>query len=401
MNEVQGKYNTAKVYTDLVEPECLNQIKDFCDKEYLKGESIRIMPDCHAGAGVSIGFTSTFHKGVDPLTIGVDIGCGMEVINLGKSDIDLKLLDEACKTVIKSGKNVFNEPQENMIGGVSSIKGLLSKVKAPIDVNRALCSVGTLGGGNHFVELDKDDEGNVYLVIHSGSRHLGVEVTNYYSDIAHQVDKKAFDKLKKMLIEDLKSKGKHKEIQDTLKKLVPPVAKGYLTGDNLKDYLHDIEIVQEFASVNRKTMAKFILQYLKVRLTSLGERFETIHNYIDLERKIIRKGSVSAEKGEKLIIPMNMRDGSLICEGKGNADWNYSAPHGAGRIMSRAKAKKTLDVEVFKKEMSSVYSTTVCEETLDESPMSYKPMHSIINNVKDTVTVEKIIKPIYNFKAVE
>ena len=401
MNEVTGKYNTAKVFTDLFEPECLEQIKDFCNKEYLKGESIRIMPDVHAGKNITVGFTSTFSKGVDPLTIGVDIGCGMEVVNLGKVDIDLKSFDKICHEVIKSGRDIFDQPLEDMISGPNLIRNMLYKIKAPIDVYRALCSIGTLGGGNHFLELDKDDEGNVYLVIHSGSRHLGIEVANYYSDIAHKVDYKAFEKLKKMLIEDLKSKGKHKEIQSTLKKLVPPTAKGYLTGDNLRDYLYDIELVQHFASINRKTMAKRILKALNIRPDTLGERFETIHNYIDLERKIIRKGSVSAEKGETLILPMNMRDGSLICEGKGNADWNFSAPHGAGRIMSRAKAKETLDLQVFEKEMEGIYSSTVCASTIDESPMAYKPMESILENIQDTVDVVKIIKPIYNFKAKE
>lgn len=371
MKVVQGNYNFAKVYTDEVEPSALDQIKLLCDQPWTKGLSIRIMPDAHAGAGCTIGTTMEVKDYVVPNLVGVDIGCGMEVARLEPQDIDLVEFDRFIRKKIPSGYSKRSAPYELYAPlATEQIHKLYSQdiiLKAG-GIDAILCSVGTLGSGNHFIELNKSETGELYIVIHSGSRNFGLQVANYYQKIADERQ--------------------------------PFADKGlaFLTGDTTKAYLHDMMIAQEFATLNRHAMMYDILQYLGVEPV---ETFTTIHNYIEPETHILRKGAVSAKKGEEFIIPINMRDGSLICVGKGNKDWNYSAPHGAGRLMSRSQAKKSLSVDEFKKQMEGIYTTSVNFSTLDESPMAYKGMENIVNNIEPTADIIENIKPIYNFKAAE
>lgn len=392
MIEVKGKYNTAKVFTDLVDEASIAQVTELCNQEFIIGSKIRLMPDIHAGAGCTIGTTMTIHDKIVPNLVGVDIGCGMLVVKLKQKKIDLAKLDDVIRKYIPSGFNVRDTPNKAaMHVGIESLY-------CPFDLERAYKSLGTLGGGNHFIEVDKGADGTLYLVIHSGSRHLGVEVAKYYQELAYKT-LTAQAKDQKELIARLTAEGRKKEIQTEIKKHKKQFTKdlAYLYGDNAKYYLHDMKIVQEYASANRREMAIAILD--NTDLTNGDVIFQTIHNYIDFSDMVLRKGAVSARENEALIIPMNMRDGSLICVGKGNPDWNCSAPHGAGRIMSRAQAKARFTVEQFANEMKDVYTTSVGRGTIDECPMAYKPMQSILDNIGDTVTVKEIIKPIYNFKA--
>lgn len=372
MKIVKGKNNFAKVFTDEVEQSALDQIELMCDQPWAKGLNIRIMPDVHAGAGCTIGTTFKIKDWyICPNLVGVDIGCGMEVACLGKQDIDLVKLDRFIRRYIPAGfakrkvpRYMFADEAGGNLDHINS-RAIIEKAGG---IDAILLQIGTLGGGNHFIELDKDDDDNVYVVIHSGSRNFGLQIANYYQKIADERQ--------------------------------PFADKGlaFLTGDSSKAYLYDMIIAQEFARLNREAMMWDILEYLNIKE---AETFTTIHNYIEPDTWILRKGAVSAKKGEKFIIPINMRDGSLICVGKGNDDWNQSAPHGAGRLMSRMQAKKNLSVDEFKKQMEGVYTTSANASTLDESPMAYKGMDNIVNNIEPTADIVKIIKPIYSFKAAE
>ena len=397
---LNGKYNSAKVFTDVIEQDAITQIITFCNQPVCEGARVRIMPDVHAGAGCTIGTTMTITDKVIPNLVGVDIGCGMETIKLKEKHIELQKLDKLIYSAIPSGFAVrkkahrFNEKID--LTELYCYKN--------IDPLRAELSLGTLGGGNHFIEADKGSDGAIYIVIHSGSRHLGVETARYYQNEAYRRLNKSSDKEVQELIERLRSEGRHKEIQSELKKLKNtkttdvPKHLAYCEGELFEQYIHDMKIVQEFALLNRKAMMDELIKGMGLHV---ADRFSTIHNYIDTENMILRKGAVSAQKGETLLIPINMRDGSLICTGKGNEDWNCSAPHGAGRLMSRSKAKESFTVSEFKKQMDGIYTTSVNSQTLDECPMAYKSMEDIVDNIGDTVEINDIIKPIYNFKAGE
>jgi len=376
MLEISGLYNTAKVYTDSLDEKSREQIENLCNQLFVQGSKIRLMPDVHAGAGCTIGTTMTIGDKIVPNLVGVDIGCGMETVII-KADkpiakkFDPERLDKIINNNIPSGRNIRNTEHEFLE------KVPLENIRCPaIDLPRARRSIGTLGGGNHFIEADRDDEKNLYIVVHSGSRHLGKEIAEYYQ-------KEAWKQVKEQGLTDI------------------PKDLAYTSGKLFDDYLNDMKITQYFALINRKAMMSVILSELKIPADNIFEQFSTIHNYIDTDSKILRKGAVSAMLGEILIIPINMRDGSLICEGLGNPDWNYSAPHGAGRIMSRTKAFSTFNIEDYKKSMKGIYSTSVNKKTLDECPMAYKKMDEIITNIEPTAKVLKVIKPVYNYKAAE
>jgi Uncharacterized conserved protein len=400
MIEVKGKYTSAKVYTDTVETVAIEQIRQLCDMPYTEESKIRIMPDVHAGAGCTIGTTMTIQDKVVPNLVGVDIGCGMETLQIENKHIELEKLDKLIYAKIPSGMNIRETPHKYN----DEIDLTELRCYKEIHEQRAIHSIGTLGGGNHFIEADRDEDGKLYIVIHSGSRYLGNEVAKLYQEKGFQrlngTDKNAVDQL----IMEYKTAGKEKEIQTAIKNLKEqiltnvPFALAYVCDDLFDDYIHDMQIVQRFAMLNRKAMADEIIRGMKLKV---AEQFTTIHNYIDTENMILRKGAVSAKQGEKLLIPINMRDGSLICIGKGNEDWNYSAPHGAGRLMSRTQAKNSFTVSEFKKQMKDIYTTSVNKETLDECPMAYKDMTEIVNNIEPTAEIQKIIKPIYNYKASE
>ena len=383
-----------KIFAKTVEEQALQQIVGMSESEAYQECTIRIMPDCHAGSGCTVGTVIRVGERVVPNTVGVDIGCGMLVAMFKDLTPDLQQLDEVVNTLVPSGFNIHETP-------VAEFEPLrrLHCVSA-IDISQAQRAIGTLGGGNHFIEVNRDDEGNTYLVIHSGSRNLGLRVCKFYqekavkemTDISLQV---------RELIARMKAEGREREISEALKgiqKLEVKKDLAYLTGESLAEYLHDMVIAQEYARLNRETMLDIICRAMGITPDSV---FQTIHNYIELdgEEVILRKGAVSAKAGETLIIPMNMRDGSLICVGKGNADWLCSAPHGAGRLMSRTTAHASISLEQFEASMQGIYSTSVCAETIDESPMAYKPMQEIIECIHPTVEIRKIIKPIYNFKA--
>lgn len=396
MFDLNGKYATVRIFTDNIENEAISQIYELCNQEFVKDCKVRIMPDVHAGKGCTIGTTMEIKDKVVPNLVGVDISCGMLCIRLKEKEIDFKKLDDIIRKHIPSGMNV----REKAIDSSEIRKIGLQKLKCinNINIDRAEKSLGSLGGGNHFIEINVDEEKNLYLVIHSGSRYLGKQVAEYYQKMAIN-DLTNSTKEKIALIQKLKNEGRDKEIECALKMFDKPKIPSYLAyleGIHLKNYLYDVGIIQEYANMNRKTMANEIITRMGL---SIEEEFTTCHNYIDLDNMILRKGAISAQKGEKLIIPINMRDGSIIGVGKGNPDWNYSAPHGAGRIMSRSKAKELVSLEEFKKFMSDVWTTSVCQSTIDESPMVYKPIEEIVENIKDTVTIERIIKPVYNFKA--
>lgn len=402
MIEIAGKFNTAVCYTDSLEDTAYAQIESVCNEEVFKESKIRIMPDVHAGKGCTIGTTMTITDKVVPNMVGVDIGCGMYTVALGKVDIDLEKFDEAAH-FIPCGRNVWESRQERFDLSVLKCYRNLK------DTKRLERSLGTLGGGNHFIEIDNDENENKYIVIHSGSRNLGTQVAEFYQGIAIDLNlgKEDYYKQKEEIIRTYKEQGRRNEIQTTLKALekefeakTPSMPRElcYLYGTFMEDYLHDIKICQQFAKRNREKMAEVLLE--RTGLIGL-EVFQTIHNYIDVDEMILRKGAVSAKNGEKLLIPINMRDGSLICVGKGNAQWNNSAPHGAGRLMSRSAAFERLTMEEYKKQMEGIYTTCVNTSTLDESPMAYKNMDEIVANIEPTAKIISHIKPIYNFKAAE
>jgi RNA-splicing ligase RtcB len=396
MIEIRGKYNTAKVFTDNVEGQAVAQILELCNQEFAKNSVIRIMPDTHAGAGCTIGTTMTVSDRVVPNLVGVDIGCGMETIKLKNNNLDLEKLDKVIHEHIPSGFDV-RKKQHPYTEKIDLDRLVCSK---NVGIDRAKLSIGTLGGGNHFIEVNKDGQGSLYLVIHSGSRHLGKQVAEFYQELGYKELVKSSEYISR-IIGRLKAGGREKEIQKELQKAGPANINrqlAYVEGKNYEDYLSDMKIVQKFAVLNRKAIADEIVTRMEL---DIDGQFTTIHNYIDLDSMILRKGAISAREGEKVLIPINMRDGSLICIGKGNRDWNYSAPHGAGRLMSRSKAKETISLEEFKKSMEGIYSTTVNRSTLDECALAYKPMDEIIGNIQDTVEIAGIIKPVYNFKAAE
>ncbi len=370
MIEIRGINSTAKIFTDTIEPSAEGQIKALCDQIYTQGSKIRIMPDVHAGKGCTIGTTMTIKDSVVPNMVGVDIGCGMETVKLKEKRLNLPALDSFIRRNIPSGHAVRERPHKSH--GQIDVGELRCAGKLK-NTERIECSLGTLGGGNHFIEVDKDEDGGFYLVIHSGSRNVGLQVASFYQDIAYQ-----------------SAGGRaQKEI---------PYELANLSGADMEDYLHDMTIMQNFAALNRQIIKEVILDGLKLKDDG---SFATVHNYIDTEGMILRKGAVSARKDETLLIPINMRDGSLICTGLGNADWNCSAPHGAGRLMSRTEAENSFTLSAYKKAMEGIFTTSVNHETLDECPMAYKPMEDIISKITETATVDKIIRPIYNFKASE
>lgn len=406
MKEITGLYNTAKIFTDNVDEGSLKQIELLCNQEFTQGARIRMMPDVHAGAGCTIGTTMTITDKIVPNLVGVDIGCGMETV-MFKADsefsqtFDPAQLDRIIRRNIPSGFDVRDSHHE-LVGEVNwdGVRGKYNKAKAKQ-------SLGTLGGGNHFIEVDRDDEGNLYLVVHSGSRHAGLEIANYYQEEAwKQLNGNSQADIEEKIAQ-LKAEGRTTEIESTRRDMKSqiltaiPKDLAYVKGDLFDDYLNDMGIMQHFAMLNRKAMVDVILRCMHVKSSDIADQFTTIHNYIDLDHMILRKGAVSAQKCEKLLIPINMRDGSLVCVGKGNEDWNCSAPHGAGRILSRTQARRMLDLEEYKAEMSGIYSTSVTMDTIDEAPMAYKTMDDIVANIGPTAEIVNVIKPIYNFKAAE
>lgn len=398
-----------KIFTENIEPQALNQIYTLIKQPAFADCKVRIMPDVHAGAGCVIGFTADLGDKVIPNIVGVDIGCGILTVELGNIDIDLAKLDEVIRKYVPNGRNV-HETEDNFSESIINQLYCKDSLKNLDWLKR---SRGTLGGGNHFIEVDIDESGNKYLVIHSGSRNIGKQVAEIYQQMAID-DLSGANDLEtetKKLIEDYKRTGRQKDIQRGIAelkrkfqpKLSVPKELSYLTGEHREMYLHDMKLCQEFAKVNRLLIADRILMYLlgNSAFAALYNTFETIHNYIEHDTNIVRKGAISAKEGETVLIPINMRDGCIIGIGKGNADWNYSAPHGAGRIMSRSKAKETVSLEEFEQSMKGIYKTSVNRSTIDESPMAYKTIEEIVTNIQDTVEIVKIINPIYNFKASE
>lgn len=398
MLELNGKYNYAKVFTDVIDESSISQIIAFCNQESSAGSTIRIMPDVHAGKGSTIGMTMTISDKIIPNIVGVDIGCGMETIKIKEKHIELQKLDKLIYEKIPSGFSIREKTHKYFE------KIDLTQLYCYNEINpiRAEKSLGTLGGGNHFIEADKDNDGFIYIVVHSGSRSLGLAVATYYQNLAYRALNQSDDKTISELIQRLKSQGKQKIIEAEIKKLIStkrtsvPKHLAYVSGKLFDMYIHDMKIVQEYAMLNRQAIIDEITKGMKIHVL---EQFTTIHNYIDTENMILRKGAVSAQNGELLLIPINMRDGSLICVGKGNEDWNFSAPHGAGRLMSRSEAKNSFTVSEYKKQMNGIYSTSISKSTLDECPMAYKSMNDIVDNISPTADIVKIIKPIYNFKA--
>ena len=402
MKQITGRYATAIVYTDIIEETAIEQIRQLCDQSFVEGCSIRIMPDVHAGTGCVIGFTADLGQRVIPSIVGVDIGCGMLTVELGRESIDFAKLDAVIREYIPAGSEVHETPA----AAFPALQELLIYDKLR-NIPWIRNSLGTLGGGNHFIEVDVDDEGMHYLVIHTGSRNLGKQVADYYQELAYDIlyGKINKEEQRRALIAEYKASGKTAELEQALKNFYVEIENQlpknlcYLTGEAREAYLHDMKICQAYAARNRRIIADRILKHLLGRGIDTFPSFETIHNYIDHESNIIRKGAVSAKKGEQLLIPINMRDGSLLCTGKGNPEWNCSAPHGAGRLFSRGAARHNFTVEAYAKEMDGIYTTSVSEETLDECPMAYKPIESIISNVAPTVDIVKVIRPVYNFKA--
>ena len=365
MITISNQYNTAIVYADRIDPGAEGLLKALCGSPISEGSRIRIMPDVHPGKGCAVGTTMTVTDKVVPGLVGVDIGCGMEVFRVTGKRLELQKLNKLVHEKIPAGRRIRNNPHRF----IEQIDLDTLRCARHVQREKARCSMGTLGGGNHFIEVDRGEDGAYWLIIHSGSRHLGLEVAAWYQDEAF-----------------------HQCPEGT------PYELAWATGELMRDYLHDMAIVQEFAALNRRAITDEIIRGMKL---DVEETFSTVHNYIDLYAMILRKGAVSARSGEKLIIPMNMRDGCLICRGRGNEDWNCSAPHGAGRLMNRAAAKQSFTLSQYKKEMQGIYSTSVSRDTLDESPMAYKPMDMILSQIEPTAEVLEQLKPVYSFKAGE
>ena len=400
MFEIKGTVTTAVCYARVVEDEAIEQIRRMCSYALTEGSRVRIMPDVHSGAGCTIGTTMTVVDKACPNVVGVDIGCGMYTVRLADRDIDFEKVDAACH-FIPSGMNVWEGRIERF--DLTQLRCFRSLR----DTKRLERSLGTLGGGNHFIEIDRASDGTYYLVIHSGSRNLGKQVAELYQKLAVDLHagKEEYFQRRDEIIRSYKEEGRRSEIQGALKALekeyhakvsAVPEDICWLYGTYLDDYLHDVEICQAFARRSREKMAEIILE--RTGMTAV-EAFHTIHNYIDTEEMILRKGAIAAHAGEKVLIPINMRDGSVIAMGRGNPEWNYSAPHGAGRIMSRTKAKETIDMEAYRQSMAGIYTTSVNEDTIDEAPMAYKSLSDIIDVIRDSVDVLDVMKPVYNFKA--
>lgn len=364
---IEGKYNTAKVFVDEIEEGARLQIKTMLDQPFVENSKIRVMPDVHAGAGSTIGTTMTIRDKVVPNLVGVDIGCGMLTSKIKVRKIDFSTLDTVIHCKIPSGFSIRNKAHEYVkYVDVNKLKIRRNgKNDKKLNIKRAERSIGTLGGGNHFIEINQDENNDLYLVIHTGSRNIGNQVASLY--------------------------------QREAMKMTPhqPKSLAYLEGEKYSDYLHDMKIMQEYAVYNRLAIRDIIVESMGWEII---DEFTTIHNYVDLKNMILRKGAVSAQKGEKILIPLNMRDGSLIAIGKGNPDWNYSAPHGAGRVLSRTEAKRVLSLENFKKSMSQVYSTSINKQTIDESPEAYKDKSIVTDNIHDSAEIIAHLKPLYNFK---
>ncbi len=398
MKAIQGKYSTAIVYASIIDEETMRQIQELTNQKFTKDLKIRIMADCHAGAGCVIGTTMDIHDCVVPSLVGVDIGCGMLTVKLKQMDIDLIRLDRFVRKKIPSGMEVYNDEVDCLVD--------ITKLKCYDSLDnkkRIMRSMGTLGGGNHFIEVDKDDENNLYLIIHTGSRNLGKQIAQYYIEKANADYKEKVKKKMKDLVLRYKKLGKEDKIQEGLLRLKNKYEKIHpelvpLYKNSFKDYMHDMAIAQEFAKENREVIARKILNYLQLNLDDF-EFFHTTHNYINMEDMILRKGSIAAYENQEILIPINMRDGSILAKGKSNAQYNFSAPHGAGRLMSRKEARETISIEQFKQCMEGIYSTSVQVDTLDESPFAYKSLEDILPNIQDSVEVIKILHPIYNFKA--
>ena len=398
MMEIKGQVNTAICFAKVIEEEAIEQIRRMCDYEFTEGSQIRIMPDVHAGKGCTIGTTMTVKDKAVPNIVGVDIGCGMFTVNLGKVEINMEQMDAAAH-FIPSGLNVWEGRKERFdLLDLRCYRGLK-------DTRRLERSLGTLGGGNHFIEIDQAADGTKYLVIHSGSRNLGKQVAEFYQHLAIDLNKGKEEYFAKRdaLIAEYKAAGRRSEIQAALKELkwqsreaTIPEDLCFVYGQYLEDYLRDVEICQRFARRSRELMAEIILQQLGLEAV---DAFHTIHNYIDTDEMILRKGAIAAHEGENVLIPINMRDGSVLAVDKGNPDWNFSAPHGAGRIMSRTAAKELLDLDEYRREMEGIYTTSVNEATLDEAPMAYKSLEDIIDVIGESVDIIEVLKPIYNFKA--
>lgn len=400
MKTIQGKFNSAVIFTDVVDESSLAQVQLLCDQPFTEGAHIRMMPDIHAGAGCTIGTTMTITDKIVPNLVGVDIGCGMYAIELEQTQMDYAKLDETIRAHVPFGREV--RPEKHEFANEIDLTEL--RCYRMVNDRRAIRSIGTLGGGNHFIEIDRDENGKLWLVIHSGSRYLGLQVANTYQEIAWQALNHTHIRDLRALIDEMKANGERKKIEKVIKKIrkqvITDIPKdlAYLENEDFEDYLHDMEIMQKYAVLNRQAMADVIIREMKL---DVADAFTTIHNYIDIPNRILRKGAVSAKSGETLLIPVNMRDGSLICKGKGNDEWNQSAPHGAGRLFSRTQAKETFTIDEFQKSMDGIYTTSVCADTIDECPMVYKRMEDIVDNIAPTVDVLQVIKPEYNFKASE
>ena len=400
MEIIEGKINSAISFAKIMEDTARAQIQEMCDYEFTRDSKIRIMPDVHSGKGCTIGTTMTVKDKAVPNIVGVDIGCGMFTVKLQTDSIDFEKFDEAAH-FIPSGRNVWEGRQTRF-----NLQELLC-YRSLNDTRRMERSLGTLGGGNHFIEIDKANDGTFYLVIHSGSRNLGKQVAEIYQKLAVDlaIGKEEMFKRQEEIITEYKAQGRRSEIQEAIKELhrqfkvkhsEVPHELCWVYGKYFEDYLHDIKICQEFAKINRELMAKILLERTGI---SGSESFHTTHNYIDTDEMILRKGAIAAHHGEKVLIPINMRDGSIVAVGKGNPDWNYSAPHGAGRIMSRMQAKSSLQMDDYKKSMEGIYTTSINENTIDEAPMAYKSLDDILDVIDETVDVIEILKPVYNFKA--
>ncbi|SPU38444.1 RNA-splicing ligase RtcB [Lysinibacillus capsici] len=397
MIEINGRFTNAKIFAQTALQTAVDQIQELTDQAFMAGTKVRIMPDYHAGKGCVIGTTIQLQDRVVPNLVGIDVGCGVFVAQLDVTTVDFAQLDAIIRTYVPSGQDIHKEvsPSRNFV----EFEGKQFRASGLKDDYTNL-SLGTLGGGNHFIELAKDEDDQHYLLIHTGSRYVGAKVANWHQKRAYENIRRE-DLTEK--IEAMKQQGRQQEIQSMIqayKEQRPFVPKdlSYLEGEAFHDYIHDMKIAQQFARMNRWTIAETIAKQMDWHFT---DTFDTIHNYIDTETMTLRKGAVRANKDEKLVIPMNMRDGSLICIGKGNAEWNYSAPHGAGRMFSRRAAKKALNMADFKDTMQGIWTTSVNEETLDEAPMAYKPMTEITSAIGETVDIVKVIKPVYNFKASE
>lgn len=412
MIEVRGSYNTAKLFTDTADAATIAQVTNLMNQPSVAGSKVRIMPDCHAGAGCVIGTTMTVTDKVIPNLVGVDIGCGMLATQLKEERINLPKFDSISQAEVPAGMRM--RTRAHSLADEIDVTDLAcyKKTNCKLSEDVFRLSLGTLGGGNHFWELDRDEEGHIWLVVHTGSRRSGKDVAEYYQRQAYEHLNVTGERYKEILaqereafIEELKAQGREKEINKLLPawqrarqkpEITVPYAVAWCEGQLFDDYIHDMKIMQEYAKLNRRIITEVILKKCKLHAV---DQFETVHNYIDTDHMILRKGSVSARKGERLLIPINMRDGALICIGRGNDDWNQSAPHGAGRLMSRTEAKSSISMKDYRESMSGIYTTSVSKATLDESPMAYKPIDEIVANIGPTAEIISHIKPIYNFKA--